>query len=331
MPLSPGCRLVLLTVAAYLAVALPAWGGDKAITWFLDGARVEVVAEAPGGFREISLPAAMLEGSFRVKPVGNVGISRVEIVAVKPDRAAEKELAKIAERRDALNDRLQALAVKEEVFTAAAKSQGGKAPRRTRTNPDPLTAIRQGTDFAIARMEDVYRAKRQTKHELKQLEQRLSVLQKQENVSGKTARVWLTGKLGSLVASYIVAGEGWQPRYDVRLSGATALVDLFAHLPRSEKGAKAAVVPARLAEALDMAPIPVNATALPKVATYTLPIVSLKRQPGLQTIVTVSLRNGSSSFLPPGEVSGFLDGEFLGATAFPGVKPGETVELQFGR
>jgi hypothetical protein len=62
----------------------------------------------------------------------------------------EKELDTLLEQRNRLGDRLQALETREEIFKSATKSQSGKAPRKTRANPDPMLTIRQGTEFAIA-------------------------------------------------------------------------------------------------------------------------------------------------------------------------------------
>ncbi len=69
-------------------------------------------------------------------------------------------MAKLAYRRDALGDRLKALNAREAIFKSAAKSQSGKAPRKSKTNTEPLTAVRQGTEFAIAQLENVYHARR---------------------------------------------------------------------------------------------------------------------------------------------------------------------------
>ena len=67
---------------------------------------------------------------------------------------------------------MQALEAKETVFKAAAKSQSGKAPRKTKTNPDPLAGVRQATEYAIAQLESVYRARRMAESDLNSVEAR---------------------------------------------------------------------------------------------------------------------------------------------------------------
>ncbi len=322
---------VILTSCLLLFSSLPdALAGGRVVTWYLDGTRIEQELDVAGVAQEIGLPPSILPGSLRVRPVSGGRILRVEVVPVKPDRVAEKELARLDWHRDELQDRLRALEVKEEIFKATAKSQGSKAPRRTRTNPEPLSAIRQGTDFAIARLEDVYKAKRLTERELKVLERRQSALRKQENVSGSVARIWLAGKRGKVQVSYLTNGQGWQPSYDVRLLGGSAEVTLMASLPKVDKSLGGAVVPARLADGATVSPMPLGAGVPARVGSYLMPVVSDKQEPGLQTAKTVTLRNDTGLFMPPGEASGFWKEEFIGQLPFPGLKPGESCIMGFG-
>lgn len=322
------CRVLFLALAL-VAVALPAMAGSRSVTWYLDGSRVEQDLQVTGGYIEISLPAAVQAGSLRVRPRGGARISRVQVVPVKPDPAVEKELIRLAEQQESLQDRLQALSVKEEIFKSAAKTQGGKAPRRTRTNPEPLTAIREGTDFAINRLEEVYRAKRRTERELKGLEKRQAALRQKGNGSGSMARIWLAGRQGQVQISYLTSGEGWQPRYDLRIGEAEAEIASWADLPRQEKGARVFVVPVRLAEASTaMAPLAVGRAPL---SISRLPVLSHQQEPGLQTVLTVVVRNETGTFLPAGTASGFWNGEFLGVAPLSGAKPGDNLEVTFGR
>jgi len=322
------CRVLFLALAL-VAIALPAMAGSRSVTWYLDGSKVEQDLQVTGGYVEMPLPAAAQAGSLRVRPRGGARISRVQVVPVKPDLSVEKELARLSEQQESLQDRLQALSVKEEIFKSAAKAQGGKAPRRTRTNPDPLTAIREGTDFAINRLEDVYRAKRRTERELKGLEKRQAALRQKGNGPGSMARIWLAGRQGQVQVSYLTSGEGWQPRYDLRIGGTVAEIASWADLPRQEKGARVFVVPVRLAEASTaMAPLAVGQAPL---SVGRLPILSRQQEPGLQTVLTVVVRNETGAVLPAGTASGFWNGEFLGFAPLSGAKPGDNLEVTFGR
>ena len=323
------CRVLFLALAL-VVIALPAMAGSRSVTWYLDGSRVEQDLQVTGGYGEIPLPAAVQAGSLRVKPRGTARISRVQVVPVKSDRRVEKELARLSEQRETLQDRLQALSVKEEIFKSAAKTQGGKAPRRTRTNPDPLTAVREGTDFAINRLEEVYRAKRQTERTLKGLEKQQAALRQKENGPGMLARIWLAGSQGQVQISYLMPGEGWEPRYDLRIDGTGAELASWADLPRQEKGARVSVVPARLAEAStgSLTPLAVGRAPL---SVSRLPVLSRQQEPGLQTVLTVTVRNETGTVLPAGTASGFWNGEFLGVAPFSGAKPGDNLEVTFGR
>lgn len=324
---SSGIFPFLMLVLAMLPSA-PAWAGGKQFTWYLDGASVEQEMEITSGVAEVLLPPELQPGSLRVKPLGNARLARVELVPVKPGRVEEQEAARLAERRVELLDRLKALEVKEEIFKATAKSQGAKAPRRTRTNPEPLAAIRQGTDFAIARLEDVYKARRKVEREIKELERRQSVLQRQDTVSGKLARIRLDGKKGVVRVSYLLTGKGWQPLYDVRVSGEKAEVTMSALLPRDGKGA-VKVVAARLSDP-PAASAAVGFGSPPRIAAWKLPSTSEISGASGMGGVTVKLRNDSGWYLPPGEAAVFLQEEYIGTAAIPGVSSGGVVELTVG-
>ena len=81
---------------------------------------------------------------------------------------------------------LQALATREEIFKSAAKSQGGKAPRKSKANPDPMQAIRQGTEFAIAQLEAVYTSRRRTEQEIRRIDSRIAAAKNQWPPGRKT-------------------------------------------------------------------------------------------------------------------------------------------------
>ncbi|MBT0662924.1 hypothetical protein KI809_01320 [Geobacter pelophilus] len=321
----------LLALLLLACTAIPdAVAGGKSITWYLDGAKVEQVLALGNSYRELLLPATMLTGSFRAKPLGEARLARVELEPVKPGKGEEKELAYLDKRREELQDRLKALRVKEEIFKATAKSQGSKAPKRTRTNPEPLAAIRQGTDFAISRLEEVYSAMRKAERELRDLDRKQSALRKNEKVSGTVAKLWLAGKRGTVQLSYIISGEGWTPCYDIRVANGSAELTLMARLPDLPKADSLLVIPAELAASGNMAPIPIVAGKAAKVAVFRLPVIAEKQLPALQKTVEITLRNDSGRYLPSGDATGFWHEEFLGRTGFAGLKPAESTVLTFG-
>ena len=312
--------------------AVPALAADKTVTLYLDGARVERNMTATKGYLEAPLPADMQGDSFRIKPLGRTSIERVEIVAARSNPKRAKTLAQLAERKEQLEDRLKALATREEIFTAAAKSQSGKAPRKTKSNPEPLAAIRQGTDFAIAQLETVYHARRKAEKELKSVENRLEIEKKAGNIGGSVARIWLTGKYGRVSISYLVTGLRWTPSYDFRLNGeGEAEVSQRAFLPLLPKGATIAVVSTVLAEAATMAPVFVGVEPLPSIAAYKFPIEKGLFSAYPQPSFSFSCRNDSQQKLPAGEGACYRGGEYLGKIRFQGLSPGETGAFVCGR
>ncbi len=202
-----------------LLIALPAVAATKSVTLYLDGARVENDVSTAGSYLEIPLPAGASADSLRIRPLGNARLNRVELAPAKPEPKVARELARLTERRELLLDRLKALETREDIFKAAAKSQSGKAPKKTKTNPEPLASVRQGTEFAIAQLEGVYQSRRRTEHELKNVDEQLAALKKNGNAGGTVARVWLLGKGGRVKASYIQPDLKWQPVYDVSTQG----------------------------------------------------------------------------------------------------------------
>lgn len=302
--------------------------GGKSVTWFLDGSKVEQELVIENSVSELLLPSSLQPGSVRVKPVAAARISRVEFEPVKPGKGEEKELARLDERREELQDRLKALAVKEEIFKSTAKSQGSKAPKRTRTNPEPLSAIRQGTDFAMSRLEDVYRLRRNVEHELKELDRKQSALKKNEKVSGTRLKIRLDGRRGRVLLSYVTAGDGWTPYYDIRLSAGVAEVTLRVKVPVAEKGVSSFVVTSALSRGSN--PVPIAPDAAGKVSTYRLSETSERVLQNLQKGVIATIRNDSAVYLPPGEASGFLNEEFIGFSRFSGLKPSDSAEVSFG-
>jgi hypothetical protein len=158
-----------------LTAAGPTSADCKSATFYTDGVMVEQEAAAVKGVLEIPLPSGMIDDSLRIIPGSGTVIRRVDIVPAPADTGkTERELDALLEQKNRLGDRLLALATREDIFKTAAKSQSGKAPRKTKTNPEPMQSIRQGTEFAIAQLEAVYTARRKTEQEIRRLDSRIT-------------------------------------------------------------------------------------------------------------------------------------------------------------
>jgi hypothetical protein len=322
-------RLILALCAVFL-LTVSADAASKSVTLYLDCARVENETVINKGCVEVLLPVAMKADSLRIKPLNGCTITHVEVIPAKRNRTQAREMAKLADRRDALEDRLKALDAREAIFKSAAKSQSGKAPRKSKTNTEPLTAVRQGTEFAIAQLENAYHARRITESELKSVNARLAELQKAGN--GSLAKVCLAGKKGRVLITYLRDDLKWSPAYDFRLdkTGEVNIV-MRAVFPDMGKEATVSVVSATLTEASGERAFPVLAENFPQVASFNFRVDQEKRSSTPLSRVFISFRNMSERKLPAGEASCFMNGEYLGKTAFNGSLPGEATEMTFGK
>jgi len=324
--------VTLLLVSPILLLAVPAAASLRAVTMYLDGARVECEAASSRGYLEISLPAGVQANSLRIVPRGGCDIARVEIVPVVADPKLEKEMSRLIERKEALADRLRALESREEIFLAAAKSQSGKAPRKSKGNPDPLASIRQGTDYAIAQLEGVYRAKRKAEKEMKSVDSALAAVKRKGNLDGSVARIWLDRRGGGVLASYVRTDVVWKPRYTFRLNGeGEATVALHVDLPQSMQDAMIKVVPAAMAERDGKVPLPADGDGPSRFISLRLPVEKAQYTPAPPSLVTFSLRNASERKLPAGEAVCFWRGEYLGKTRFEGSLPGDITDMVCGK
>ena len=73
----------LLVLALCAAKARPA--ESRSVTFYSDGAVVEMEATAAKGSIEIALPASMIEGSLRIKPGIGSSIQRVDVDSARMD------------------------------------------------------------------------------------------------------------------------------------------------------------------------------------------------------------------------------------------------------
>ncbi|HEX9079903.1 MAG TPA: hypothetical protein VF795_09960 [Desulfuromonadaceae bacterium] len=310
-------RIALVFFLLLTAVPSVFASGERSVTFFSDGALVELQAAAVKGIAEISLPGAMREESLRIKPLGNAVIRRVDILPSRRQGKGAGELARLLEQKSRLSDRLRALDIREEIFTSAAKAQSGKAPRKTKANPDPMQSIRQGTDFAIAQLEAVFTARRRAEQEIRRLDARIAALRKGERGQGGVARIAVTPNNGRLRVRYALEGEGWKPRYNLRLDNdAEALLTLYGQLPAPFAGYLLRVSPATLADHAVAPTFPAGAAGVVKLAEYRLPVREAHFGAASGPAFSLELTNSSAVRLPAGEAALYRSGEYWGRFRF---------------
>ncbi len=319
--------ILLLTTAVEVCAA------GRSATLFSDGAAVELEAVAVRGIAEVPLPAGMLAGTLRIRPEKGTSILRVETPPPRRDTKAEKQLDALIEQRSRLEDRLRALATREDIFKSAAKSQSGKAPRKTKSNPDPLLSIRQGTDFAIAQLETVYTARRKTEQEARRIEARIASARKAGKVAENVVRVFVSPGHGRVTASFAIAGPGWTPWYDIRVDQeGSALVTLYGHVPTLFPGYKVRVSPTSLANAAAEPPgILLPATGQrARLAEYRMAIGEEDLKNGPLPSFAFMLKNVTGTYLPAGEAACYRAGEYRGTIRFTGLSSGRSIKVSSG-
>lgn len=323
-------KIFLAALVLLLTAFNGAMASGKTVTFFSDGAMVEIVGAAAKGVAEIPLPGEMMEGTLRITPLDGVEIKRVEIIKIRLDEKQEKELELLREQKSRLEDRLQALNTREEIFKSAAKSQSGKAPRKTKNNPEPMQAIRQGTDYAIAQLEAVYTARRRSEQEIKRIDARILSLRNGTTGAQSKAKVTLSSPTGKIKARYALAGKGWTPGYDLRLDNSgSADLTLSGHIPNVITGAQIAASTSRLADFSTVGAIPVTGgTGVVRLAQYHLPVSELNFKEGLRPGFSCKLTNTGSSCLPAGTAALYRNGEYRGQFRFEGISSGRSRKIQ---
>ena len=321
-------RVPLIAAMVFL-VASPVVAATRNVTYYLDGARSEGTVSAPKGYVELPLPGNYIPGSFRVRPSGAGSIARVDVIPARPDSRADREMRELTERRRALEDRLKALDVRQEIFKAAAKSQSSKAPRKTKNNPQPLETIRKGTDYAVAQLEEVYRGRRKAEEGLKAIDARVDALKNEGSVGGSVARVWLSGK-GGASYSFLTRGTGWTPFYDFRLGGNGMVeVTVRAQLSGVQRD-KVTVVALNIADVTSDVPAVSISGHLAPVNRFTLPVEGAEISQTPQSRVRFAFRNTTGERLMAGGGACYLNGEYLGPVRFEGSSPGELKDIVAG-
>jgi hypothetical protein len=320
----------LLLVVQLLLHAVSGHCGS--VTFYLDGAIIETEAVASKGVLSIPLPARVIEGSLRIRPAGGTSIQRVDISSSSKEAGTEeKELEALLEQRSRLEDRLKALATREEIFKSAAKSQSGKAPRKTKANPDPMQAIRQGTEFAIAQLEAVYTSRRRTDQEIRRLDSRIATARGRGRGAETVARVQLSPARGRVTVRYAVSGHGWVPRYDLYLDdGTTAQLYLSGRFSGLFAGHLPKAAPAALAEQGTAPVLPVQSGPLARLASYRLPVTGKQHRTGLPGSFSAVLTNTEQIWLPGGEASLYTNGEYVGKVRFGGISSGRSRTVSTG-
>lgn len=307
---------VIPLLLLFLIAGRPAGAAQKSVTFYLDGARIEYQCSAVNGYLELPLPASMVAGSLRVKPAGNGRLTRVEIAPAERDARRAREIARLEEKKEALLARMQTLSRREEIFSAAAKAQSGRAPRKTKTNPDPVASLKQGTAFALAELDAVSRSRRSC-------QQALDALEKQLASAGKgcpVAKVWLTG--GKATVSFLVGDQRWTPCYDFCWLGETGgNLLLHARLPRLDRQVRYFVSNGTVAQGAQARPV---RDGYPVLASYPLALKSGNRSEQRPLSFTFDRLEAA---LPPGEAAAFWRGEYLGRGRFAG---GGATELSIG-
>jgi hypothetical protein len=303
---------------------------ENRITFYQDGALLQQEAGAARGVIDITLTPGLLDHTLKIIPAPGTKILTVETRKTATGSIIDRELEALAEQRRRLEDRLQALGTREAIFTSAAKAQSGKAPHKSKTNPDPLKTIRQGTDFAIAQLEAVYTARRKTYQEIKIIDARLAASGKNSRSTGSLIRITVTPPRGMVTLRYATAEQGWQPYYNLYPVGdGTARLQLSAQITGDGRGRQIRVSTGSLAESATAATFPVQPMGAILVS-YLLPITEEIYTEGIFNGFSAMITNSSPNYLPPGDSGLFRSGAYLGKFRFEGLSSGRSRVISMG-
>ncbi len=294
----------------------------RELTVFSDGIVVELETIAKKGVAEVVIPGQIREGTLRVKPLDNAVIGTVELLPSKVSDRFQKEMESLAEQKNRLLDRMKALEHREGIFAAAAKSQSSKAPRKSKTNPDPLASVRQGTDFAITQLEAVYTARRRTENELKRVDARISSFSGRSNV-GAIARIMVSPANARLRVAAVLQNSGWIPRYEIRLQGnATLQLAMLAEIKGLPEGFSVNVVPTALAAGNPQQLYPLPVSGAPRLASWQLSLEKLQISNGPLLSYQITFKNSTGISLPAGQAAIYSNGEYIGTEPFSATSSG---------
>jgi hypothetical protein len=322
--------IILISLCLAGATASPVFAANS-VTYYRDGTLLHQEAVALKGVAEFPLAADILENTLTVVPAAGTSIISVDTMRKETGDNTEKELEALTEQRRKLEDRLRALDAREAIFTTAAKAQSGKAPRKTKANPDPMQGIRQGTDFAIAQLEAVYTVRRKTTHELQKVDARIAARRKSTQPSTTSLRVVVAPQNGKITLRYATAERGWQPQYNLYPEkNATARLQLSARVTGALHGFLTRVSSGSLAEYASAATVPVQAGSA-VIANYRLPLTEEQFSEGIYHHFSGRITNSTPHYLPPGESGLYRDGAYRGKFRFEGISSGRSRVISMGR
>lgn len=322
---------IILACLCIIAFSANSASAADTITFYRDGALLRQDATAVKGIIDVPLAVGLLEHTLTVVPAPGTTILGVETGATGPGSVVDKEAEALAERRRRMEDRLQALETRESIFTSAAKAQSGKAPRKSKANPDPMQAIRQGTDFAIAQLEAVYTARRRTTEEIRNIDARLAAAGKGGRPAAGSVRIAVTPPRGKVTLRYATSERGWQPHYNLHLADdAPAQLQLFARIMGGLRGFQTRVSPRTLAESTgaEIFPVQSGSTLL---ASYRMPITEESCTGEIFNCFSGVITNSSPHYLPPGESGLYRRGTYLGRFIFEGLSSGRSRVVSLGK
>ncbi len=314
-----------------LITAASAPAGNSMIC-YRDGTVIVREAKAIKGLAEIPLAAGLLEGTLKVEPSAGTTITKVDLIPGRVDNKSAKELELLSEQRQRLQDRLRALDTREEIFKSAAKSQGSKAPRKTKSNPDPLLTIRQGTDFAIAQLEAVYTARRKTGQELNKIDARIESAKKSSRSGEGSVRITVNPLQGKLTIRYATSEIMWRPHYDLHLAGdGFARLQYSARIVAGTDSSLLKVSPDSIIDGANSTTFSVVTGGSATLASYRFPLSDEQYGTGIYNSFSGLITNTSSLNLPAGEAGLYKSGVYLGKFRFEGISSGRSKVISLGK
>jgi hypothetical protein len=217
------------------------------------------------------------------------------------------------------------------IFKSAAKTQGGKAPRKTKANPDPMQAIRQGTEFAIDQLEAVYTSLRKTEQEIRRIDSRIAAAKASGRGPDNVVRIHVSPPNGRVTACYALAGQDWTPRYDLYLddssSGQLYMSGVFSS---AFPGYLLQVSPSALVKRDSARVFPVNPGPAARITKFQLPVADAHFGAGLQNSFSFVLNNPEKLDLPAGVAYLYKSGEYVGRFRFEGISSGRSRVISRG-
>lgn len=320
----------LCCICCFIALTVCSAYSENSVTYYRDGALYRQTVAANNGIINMPLPVGILEQTLTITPVQGSTILTVQ-TDTNVTTVNSKNLDALIEQKLRLEDRLQALETRENIFTAAAKTQSGKAPRKTKNNPEPLQNIRQGTDFAIAQLEAVYTAKRKAIQEIKKLEARIAAANRNAKQANSSVKIMVTPKHGRVLLRYATSNNCWQPEYNLYLTNgkSDARLQLSAKSIQETSGFKIYVAKGLLNESGKTENFPVQSGSA-VISNYLLPFDEESSISGIFNRFKGTITNSTSTYLPPGDTLFFRDGSYLGKFRFEGVSSGRKKIITLG-